>query len=209
MSQPKTRDIRPAEKSRRRRRFAPLAAAVLVLGHGLGSAFAQADIPRQGTIEFFSGQYGIADPLFKTVYQPGGSIQGLGFTAALAPYIDFYFDLKLMAKNGLLSHSQEESDFVLLPISLGFRGALSVAFFRPFIGAGFDYFAFLESNPIGTITDRATGWHVTGGFYLQFGERFPILPFFRMKQTFVKAAAGTGTINLGGFEWGGGLAIAF
>lgn len=197
------------KKIQRRGEGLLIAAAVLFLGSGLGSAFAQADIPRQGTIEFFSGQYGIADPLFKTVYQPGGSIQGLGFTAALAPYIDFYFDLKLMVKNGLLSHSQEESDFVLLPISLGLRGTLTVAFFRPFIGAGFDYFAFLESNPIGTITDRATGWHLTGGFYLQIGKRFPILPFFRMKQTFVKIAAGTGTINLGGFEWGGGVAIAF
>ena len=163
----------------------------------------------RGPSSFSIGQYGIADPLFKTVYQSGGSIQGLGFTAALAPNIDFYIDLKLMVKNGLLSHSQEESDFVLLPISLGLRGALTVAFLRPFIGAGFDYFAFLESNPIGTITDRATGWHVLGGFYVQFGERFPILPFFRMKQTFVKTAAGTGMINLGGFEWGGGLAIAF
>ncbi len=198
-----------AEKTRRRRRFDPLAAAVFVLGLGLGSALAQADIPRQGTVEFTYGQYGIADPLFKTVYRSGGSIQGLGFTAALAPHVDFYFDLKLMVNNGLLSHSQEETDFVLLPISLGLRGALTVAFVRPFIGAGFDYFAFLESNPIGTITDRATGWHLTGGFYLQFGERFPILPFFRVKQTFVKATAGTGTINLGGFEWGGGLAIAF
>ena len=202
--------MRPAEKARRQRRFASLvAAAVLILGFYPGSASAQRVPERQGTVEFSFGQYGIADPLFKTIYQPGGPIRGLGFTAALTPDVDFYFDLKFMVKNGLLSHSQEETDFVLLPVSLGLRGALTVAFLRPFIGAGFDYFAFLESNAIGTITDRAAGWHVLGGFYLQFGERFPILPFFRIKQTFVKATAGTGTINLGGFEWGGGLAIAF
>ncbi|MBN1938615.1 MAG: hypothetical protein JW843_03450 [Candidatus Aminicenantes bacterium] len=193
-----------------RRRLEPLwVAAVLSLAFIPGPASARNDVSRQGTVEFSYGRYGIADPLFKTIYQPSGALQGLGFTAALMPHIDFYFDLKLMINNGLLSHSQEETDFVLLPISLGLRGALTFAFFRPFIGAGFDYFAFLESNPIGTVTDRAVGWHLSGGFYLQFGDRFPILPFFKIKQTFVKAEADTGTINLGGFEWGGGLAIAF
>lgn len=185
------------------------AAAVLLPAFGPAAVLAR-DVPtRQGTLEFSTGRYGIADPLFKTIYEPGGSIQGLGFTAALTPRVDFYLDLRLMVKTGLLSHSQEKTDFILLPISLGLRGALTVAFLRPFIGAGIDYFAFLESNPIGTITDRAMGGHVSGGFYLQFGERFPILPFFKVKQTFLKASAATGSINLGGFEWGGGLAIAF
>jgi len=193
----------------RNARLGPLLAVLAVLGFVPPGVEAQDAPRRQGTVEFFYGGYSVADPLFDTVYQPGGAIQGLGFTAALLPHVDFYFDLKAMAKNGLLSHSQEKTTFVLIPLSLGIRGSFAVAFLRPFAGAGFDYYAFVETNPIGTVVDKATGWHLVGGVYVQIGKRFPILPFFRIKQAFVKSAAGNGTINLGGFEWGGGLAIAF
>jgi hypothetical protein len=181
--------------------------AVIALAAGTGPAFGQTVPDRQGTVEFSFGSYNVADPLFDTIYQPGGSIGGLGFTAGLLPHIDFYFDLKVMVKNGLLSHSQDTTTFVMIPISMGVRYAYPVSFIIPFAGAGFDYYAYVEDNPIGTVLDNAAGLHFLAGFYLRFGERFPILPFARLKYALVKA--GPSKIDLGGWEFGGGLAIAF
>ena len=184
-------------------------AVVLALAFGAGPAAAGTDSPWQGTLEFSTGRYDIAEPLFKTIYQPGSSIQGLGFTANLIPHLDFYLDVKMMSKNGLLSHSQEKTSFVLLPISLGIRGSYPVAFVKPFVGLGLDYYIYFENNPIGTVVNYAKGWHAAGGIYLQFGKSIPILPFAKIKRTMVEASAGERTIDLGGWEYGVGLAIAF
>lgn len=173
------------------------------------SAFAVTDIRPQGTVEFYLGNYRIAEPIFKTVYQPGGSIQGLGLTANLFANFDFYFEVKGMVKTGSLSYSQEKTDFVLIPISLGLRAAFPVAFVVPFAGAGLDYFVYYEKNPIGTTLNYAKGWHLQGGVYLRFGKSFPILPFVKAKWSLVKAVLGTRTVDLGGIEYGAGLAVAF
>jgi len=197
----------------RRRRLRRIGAAALaaafaaVLGGGL--ALAQTDARPQGTVEFYLGDYRIAEPIFKTVYQPGGSIQGLGLTAHLFANFDFTFEIKGMVKSGSLSYSQEKTDFVLIPISLGIRAAFPVAFVIPFAGAGLDYFVYYEKNPIGTTLNYAKGWHLQGGAYLRIGKSFPILPFVKVKWSLVKASLGTRTIDLGGIEYGAGLAIAF
>jgi hypothetical protein len=183
--------------------------AVFAMALSGSSAFARTDIRPQGTVEFYLGNYRIAEPIFKTVYQPGGSIQGLGLTANLFANFDFYFEVKGMAKTGSLSYSQEKTDFVLIPISLGLRAAFPVAFVVPFAGAGLDYFVYYEKNPIGTTLNYAKGWHLQGGVYLRFGKSFPILPFVKAKWSLVKAALGTRTIDLGGIEYGAGLAVAF
>jgi len=183
-------------------------AVMLLLALGAGSAFAEF-VPWQGTIGFSLGSYRIADPLFDAVYQPGGSIKGLGLSANIIPHLDFYLDLKMMSKSGELSHSQAKTTFVLLPISLGLRGSLLFAFIRPFAGFGLDYFLFFENNPIGTVANHAKGWHVEAGVYLEFGKNIPILPFAKIRRATVKAAVDDRTIDLGGWEYGAGLAIAF
>jgi hypothetical protein len=106
---PRPADEEPAMTGNRRRRLRRIGAAALaaalatVLGGGL--ALAQTDSRPQGTVEFYLGDYRIAEPLFKTVYQPGGSIQGLGLTANLFANFDFTFEIKGMAKSGSLSYS--------------------------------------------------------------------------------------------------------
>lgn len=184
-------------------------AIILAVAFGAGPAVAETAPPWQGTVEFSLGRYNIAEPLFDTIYQPGGSIKGLGLSANLIPHLDFYLDVKMMSKNGLLSHTQEKTSFVLLPISLGLRGSYPLAFVKPFAGLGIDYFIYFENNPIGTVVNYAKGWHVAGGIYLEFGKNIPILPFAKIKYTMVKASAGERTIDLGGWEYGAGLAIAF
>jgi hypothetical protein len=192
-----------------RTRLRAVVAVVLLVLLGGGSAAAQTAAPRQGTFELYLGQYNIAEPLFKTIYQPGGSILGLGLTANLFSYFDFYLEIKGMSKTGLLSYSQEKTSFVLIPISLGLRAAFPVAFVIPFAGVGLDYFVYYEKNPIGTTLNYTKGWHLQGGTYLSLGRNFPILPFLKAKWSLVKATLGTRTIDLGGIEFGAGLAVAF
>lgn len=197
-------------RDRRRSGFVLSAVFILSLAAGGGLLFSQETATRQGTVEFSFGGRSVADPLFDAIYQPGGPIGGLGFTANLVSFVDFYFDLKVMVKSGLLSHSQDKTTFVLMPISLGIRASYPVSFLIPYAGAGFDYYAYLETNPIGTVLDNAKGGHLLAGFYLRLGKAFPILPFFRVKYALVKTGSGgAAAINLGGWEYGGGLAIAF
>lgn len=75
MSHRKTRD-----RPKGGRMTAP--AVILALALGAGPALAET-APWQGTVEFSLGRYNIAEPLFETIYQPGGSIKGLGLSASL------------------------------------------------------------------------------------------------------------------------------
>ncbi|MHB8054582.1 MAG: hypothetical protein ACYDH3_04985 [Candidatus Aminicenantales bacterium] len=202
----KRRDERPTTGNGRR---AGAAAVLLAFVFGSAAAFAGTGDERQGTIEFSYGRYNMADPLFKTVYQPGGAIQDLGLTAHLISYLDFYLDVKLMSKKGELSYSKEKTTLALLPISMGVRGSYPVAFVEPFAGLGLDTYIFYENNAIGTTVNHATGWHVQGGFYIRFGKSIPLLPFAKIKYTMVKSTINGLTVDLGGLEYGAGLAIAF
>ncbi|MDD8030348.1 MAG: hypothetical protein PHE62_12460 [Acidobacteriota bacterium] len=195
----------------KRRAAGRIAAAVSILALlcGFSSAAAADGAAWQGTVEFSLGRYNIADPLFNTIYRPGGSITGLGLTANLIPRLGFSLDVKVLSKNGSLSHSKEKTSFVLIPVSLGLRASYPVSFLIPFAGLGLDYYFYFENNPIGTVVDHAKGWHAAAGVYFQFGETIPILPFAKIKYTMVKASAGSRTIDLGGWEYGAGLAIAF
>jgi hypothetical protein len=200
------RDARPASLIGRR---AGVIAVLLTLVFGSAAAFAGTLDERQGTIELSYGRYNMADPLFKTIYQPGGAIQGLGLTAHLISYLDFYLDVKLMSKSGQLSYSKEKTTLTLLPISVGIRGFYPIAFVEPFAGLGFDTYIFYENNVIGTTLNHAKGWHLTGGFYIRFGKNIPLLPFVRIKYAMVKSTANGVTVDLGGLEYAAGLAVAF
>jgi hypothetical protein len=184
-------------------------AIILAVAFSAGTAVAETAPLWQGTVEFSLGSYHIAEPLFDTIYQPGGSIKGLGLSANLIPHLDFYLDVKVMSKNGLLSHTKEKTTFVLVPISLGLRGSYPLAFVKPFAGLGIDTYIYFENNPIGTVVNYAKGWHATGGIYLEFGKNIPLLPFVKIKYTMIKASADGRTIDLGGWEYAGGLAVGF
>ena len=198
-----TRNAPPAKRRRAGTAAALLAFAVT------SAAFASPAGDRQGTIEFSYGRYNMADPLFKTVYQPGAPIGGIGLTARLVSFVDFFLDAKLMTKDGRLSYSKEKTTLALVPISLGLRASVPAAFVEPFAGVGLDKFIFYENNPIGTTVNHASGWHVGGGFYIRFGKAVPLLPFVRIKYAMVKSTIKDKTVDLGGLEYGAGLAIAF
>jgi hypothetical protein len=163
---------------------------------------------KQGTIEFMMGRYSVSEPRFTAVYKEGGAVSGLILSAMLIRDFNFYLEIKYFKKTGLLTYTQEKSDFYLLPISLGVRYILPLGIFHPYAGAGGDFYIYYEKNPIGNVLNHTTGLHALGGVYVQFGK----LPFFlnlKLKYTRARAEEQGKTLQLGGWEYGAGLAFSF
>ncbi|MGB8953145.1 MAG: hypothetical protein WCC06_10850 [Candidatus Aminicenantales bacterium] len=164
---------------------------------------------RQGTFELFLGNYDIQESRFKAVYQKGGPIRGVIFSSTLLLGFDFYTEIKVFSKVGELTYTKEESRFYFVPISLGLRYILPSQYIRPYLGGGGDFCVYYETNVIGTIFNFTGGYHILGGVYFQFGEKIPILLNVRVKYTQVKARENNRILELGGVDYGGGVAIAF
>jgi hypothetical protein len=185
------------------------AAVALILATSL-SMFAAENSRKQGTFEFFLGPYNVTDPLFKEVYPQGSNtIRGILLSSSIAAGIDFYAQIKAFSKTGALTYTQEVTNFLMIPLSLGLRYELPTNYVIPYLGGGADFYFYYESNPIGTTLNVATGTHVLGGIYIEFGKSFPLRLNGMLKYTWVNATESGQTIRLGGFEYGGGIAIVF
>lgn len=178
----------------------------------LASAFAQvAEKParKQGTFEFYLGRYEIPDSRFKSVYEPGGDIRGLFLSSSLPLGFDFYAEIKEFNKTGKLTYTLEETKFLLIPLTLGIRYVYPGGILMPYLGGGADFYFYYESNAIAKTMNIVSGAHLLTGIYIQFGRNSPVRLNGRIKFTRLKAREGEIEVELGGFEYGAGLAIAF
>jgi len=175
----------------------------------LAPSVAQTLPKKQGTFEFYLGNYDIKEARFKAVYQKGGSILGIVLSSALAYGFDFYAEIRTFYKTGTLSFTQEKTEFLLVPLSMGVRYVLPGSYVRPYAGLGADFYLYYENNPIATTLNVAKGYHFLGGIYIQFGKNSPLRLTGKVKYTRVKTTEDGIPIELGGFEYGAGIAIAF
>jgi hypothetical protein len=194
--------------------FTRITAVGLAVAIGLAAAIPvaaqEARIRKQGTFEFFMGPYSVSDPLFKDVYSQGSNtIQGILLSSSIVAGIDFYAQIKAFYKTGTLTYTQEETKFLMIPLSLGLRYELPTSYVIPYAGGGADFYFYYETNPIGTTLNVATGTHVMGGLYIEFGKSFPLRLNGMIKYTWVNATENGVTIKLGGLEYGAGVAIVF
>lgn len=190
-----------------KRRLA-LAVALALLG-STAAAAEKAAPTRQGSFEIIYGHFSINDPVFTEVYAAGGGLEGLAITAALFLNIDFYLEAKYFQKKGELTFTKEETSFILLPFSIGFRWRIPLGLIEPFIGGGLDYDVFYEKNDIGTVVDYAKGAHILAGLSLRPGRNAPIALTARLRYAMVKAEHAGTTIDLGGLEAGASLVFLF
>jgi hypothetical protein len=181
---------------------------ILLTGGTLFTGFSHAS-DEQGTFELLLGNYDIKDAHFKTIYKEGGRIRGIGLSAFLPYNFNLYFELKEFHRQGELSYSLEKTKFVLVPLSLGIRYVVPLKFFHPYAGAGLDFYFYYEDNPIGTAINYARGSHFLAGTYFQFAESVPVWLNLKLKFTRVAEKLETRTLELGGFEYGMGLVVAF
>jgi len=173
------------------------------------TGLAQTSPKNQGTFEFYYGKYSISDARFTDVYRKGGAIQGIALSSTLAFGFDFYSEIKAFYKTGTLTFTQEKTTFLLLPLALGVRYVLPGNFLRPYAGGGMDFYFYYENNPIATTMNIVTGYHLTAGLYLQFGKNSPLRLNGKVTYSRVKAMEEGMAIELGGLEYGAGIAIVF
>jgi len=184
------------------------AAAVLVLG-GLSSGGAARAADRQGTVEFIYGRYEIADARFRDVYPGSGPALGIALTAALFAHLDFSLEVGHLARTGALTYTKETTRFRLVPVSFALRYVYPGKILQPFAGGGLDYNIYYERNAIGTTVNAARGAHVQAGLYLRFGPRFPVLLVGKARYVWAKTDESGRAVDLGGWEYHGGLGVAF
>ncbi len=164
---------------------------------------------RQGTLEFIYGRFTPSDARFKAVYQKGGAIQGVILSSHLVSNFNFYLEVKGFSRTGELTFSKEKTRFILVPLTFGVRYILPTEFLLPYVGVGTDFYFYYEDNPIGTATNYAHGYHIQGGAYVRASKDFPLRLNIKLKYTKAKTGVDSNQLELGGLEYGIGLALVF
>jgi hypothetical protein len=195
-----------AEKNLKRAGLAGLAALTVLSFAAPRSASASI---RQGTIEFLTGRCSISEPRFKTIYEDTGSIQGVSLSGSVFFNLNLYLDVKTLTRTGTLSFSKEKTTFRMVPISAGLRYILPLPIAHPYLGAGADWYFYNEDNPIETVLDATTGYHLLAGVYVHPFENVPLAVNLRIKFTKADAVMEGVPVSLGGTEYGVGFAIVF
>lgn len=185
-----------------------LSLAVLLVFNALAFSSSERTI-RQGSVEFTLGGYAMNEPRFDAVYNPGGLMAGLSLSSAIVSNVNFYLDIKHYYREGELTFSKEKTILYIVPVTVGLRYIYPFGLFNPYLGAGLDFYFFYEENPIGTVLNHTNGIHITGGTYIRFSRSVPVLVNIRLKYTSAKAEQNGVSVQLGGFEYGAGLAFAF
>ena len=164
---------------------------------------------RQGSVEFTLAGYNMNEPRFDAVYEGGGLMSGVSLSSAVISNVNFYLDIKFYYREGKLTFSQEKTTLYIVPVTLGLRYIYPMGLFNPYLGAGLDFYFFYEENPIGTVLNHTNGLHIMGGTYIRPSKSVPVLLNLRLKYTTAKAEQNDVPIQLGGFEYGVGLAYTF
>jgi len=164
---------------------------------------------RQGSVEFTLSDYAMNEPRFDAVYKSEGLMSGLSLSSAIVSNVNFYLDIKYYSRKGELTFSKEKTTFYIVPISLGCRYIYPMGFFNPYLGAGLDFYFYYEENPIGTVLNYTNGYHIAGGTYIRISKSVPVLVNVRLKYTWANAEENSVSTQLGGFEYGVGVAFSF
>ncbi len=183
--------------------FALILFNVVHVSHGLSAS------NNRGTFELFFGHYILSESRFKAVYHGGGIIAGLGLAVSVIQNFDLYIEAKGFHKQGELTYSKEKTQLFLLPVSFDIRFKKPIGLITPYFGGGVDIHFYFETNPIGNVIDYSIGYNFQGGTYFHFGKNFPILLNLKIKYSKANKMVNNLKIELGGLEYGVGLAFVF
>ncbi len=184
------------------------AALVISLWSALSSPAAERAI-RQGSAELLLGTYHMNEPRFDAVYPSGGVMPGLALSVAIVSDLNLYLEAKYYFRQGELTYSKEKTDFYMIPVSLGVRYIFPLGMFNPYLGGGADYYFIDEENSIGTLLTSTPGYHLCGGVYVRFSQSVPLMLSLKAKYTWAQTANNDIQVQLGGLEYGAGLAFVF
>jgi hypothetical protein len=154
------------------------------------------------------GYYSVADSIYRDTYGSGNFMFGVFLSYDFMRNFELRGEINYLKDSGEMTLTKEEIEFSLLPIVLGARIKLmEVRNLSPYVGAGVDFYSFREKARIGDTSDSTLGYHIEGGCYISFGQRF----YFDVNLRYVKADAKPfdETFKLGGFKVGIGGGYSF
>ncbi len=147
-----------------------------------------------------------SEQAFKDIYGSGLMVGAeIGFR--LGGPVKLWIDGMSFKKTGKLTYTGEETTLTLFPIGLGVRADLPSGAFTPYAGAGARYYSYKEVNVIGTAKKSGLGFVGFAGANLRLAKGF--LLDVRAAFSSCKLTPADFTINVGGFEIGGGLVVEF
>lgn len=165
----------------------------------------------QTIVELAYGRHELSDPRYKKVYQAGREIYSLEAYQGL--YSDIYHNfgftvgIRRFVKKGQATLTLESTQLLLVPGGLGFRYVLNLNHFVPWIEVGADYVYYRETSDLRSTSGSTLGYHLQAGFYLE----IPGLELLKLKiyarHSRASAEENGISVNLGGLEYGIGLAL--
>jgi len=161
-----------------------------------------------------SGYLTIQDEVFSQTYGEGGAfLRGeLSFQLPVqVESFDVWTAFSYYEKTGQTTFTGEDLRFTLTDLSLALRYLRRFSMFRPFIGLGIDYISYKEflpeDFPVASVGGSDLGYHVQAGTYV---DLLPALAVkVHIKYNWSKTTEDDLTVNLGGVEYGLGLAFRF
>ena len=155
-----------------------------------------------------AGYYWVADDIYRDTYGKGNLMFGVFLSYDFMRNVELRGEVGCLKDKGEMTLTKEEIEFSLLPIVLGARIKLiEIKNLSPYLGAGVDFYSYKEKARIGDTSDSTLGYHVEGGCYISFGQRF----YVDVNLRYVKADAKPfdETFKLGGFKLGIGGGYSF
>lgn len=168
------------------------------------------------SIGILSGFYFMQDEAFKDVYGSSSFFFG-GEYSFIIPVkefkraLDASISFKYLRKTGLTTYTEEELRFRMTHFSFSVRYLIDLKKFTPFIGPGIDYIVYKETYPetfpIESVGSSDVGFHIQGGTYFELTPALFARAYFKFNIS--KTLSEDIEVNLGGIEWGLGIAFRF
>lgn len=156
--------------------------------------------------ELQGAHFGPWNAAFRDLYG-GGFSYSAEATIGLWKNVDIWVGAGYYSKKGKLSLTGEETAIKIRTVGWGLKYNLPKGRLNFYAGAGFNYFLFDETNPIGDSTAGKIGPDFRAGVWLRISKRLSVDFFLRATTCVIFPAAYE--VDIGGFSQGLGLAYRF
>lgn len=154
----------------------------------------------------YGGYFSPKDERFKEVYGNGYQI-GSELSWKMQEMVSLQFGFFYQTATGELSISKEDTKIKIIPITCSVRIQKPIKMIVPYVGVGFGFYYFHESNVIGTVSDSKFGFLGEAGILVWASERIGLDLRYRYDTCKVKPT--DITANIGGSHFILGLIYNF
>lgn len=157
-------------------------------------------------IGVYGGYFIPKDERFKEIYSNGTQI-GSEMNWSLEEMVSLQLGFYYQTADGELSVSKEDTKIRIVPITLSLRMQKPIKMIVPYIGGGFGFYYFRETNVIGTVSDSKFGFFGETGLIVWVSKRIGF--DFRYRYDSCKVKPTDIAANIGGSHFIAGLLYRF